>query len=180
LTSTAKPPRQEHQLRAVLEADPPTPLGLQFLVENFHQAARQIARQQITPSLRLLPLVGRAGPPLDARPLLRLRHRRVQLLLQSRFGREEVAERQLRLAGMEPLGLVAEQPALQQRILVGKIRDGLLERGYLGPHLRLHANELALQRRQQTGHLLRRLRRWLSGRARHAVTYNDRDRASQQ
>jgi hypothetical protein len=52
----------------------------------------------------------------------------IQLLLELLFLVEEAAERELKLARLHPLRLVAEDAALEQLIFVRQIDDGFAER----------------------------------------------------
>ena len=75
-TSTHEAAAPEHQLLALLEADPPASLGFQLLVEDLHQAAGQAAREQVAApfgfsrSSREMqgPLGSRSRPSPPARP----------------------------------------------------------------------------------------------------------------
>jgi hypothetical protein len=71
---------------------------------------------------------------------------------------EKIAERELQLARQAPLGLVAVQSSLEQRVLVREVRDRVLERRDLDRHLRLEPRMLRLELRDQR-HDIRRLRR---------------------
>jgi hypothetical protein len=86
-----------------------------------------------------LPRVG-AGPR---------RCRGGELPLQLLLSGEEVPQHQLRLARVTALGLVAVQPALEQRILMRQVGNGVLQRLHLRGGLRLDPYDLRLQRRDQ-------------------------------
>jgi hypothetical protein len=78
---------------------------------------------------------------------------------------------------MTAFGFVAEQPPLEQRVLVREVGDRVLQRRDLRRRLGLHADELGLERGDQRGQLLRRQRASarIGSRARHESTYTDRD-----
>ena len=178
LEEDVEPARPVGELRRVLEADAPAAPRLERLVEDLEHHARQLAREQIAPAV---------GPRRPGARALR-RGRRggrgvldllVQGALELRFAREQVAERELELARVAPLGLVAVEPPLEHGVLVGEPRDRVLERGDLDRHLGLDPGELRLELREHGRHGRRRQRRRLVGSSSHASPLHDADRAAQ-
>jgi len=140
----------------------------QLLVEDLQQEAGQVAREQVPASrwlgLGLLSGGGRLGRGTAVGP--RFGDGLVELLLQLFLRVEQVAQRQLKLVGLAALRLVAVDAALEQLVFVRQVDDGLAEGLILSlvlPHLRLHANELNLQRRDGGRELRqgRRSGRWI-------------------
>ena len=67
------------------------------------------------------------------------------------YARQQISERELYLSGPRPLGPVAEQPSLEQRVFVGQFGQALLERCDFGGRRRVTRRQLHLQRRDRLG-----------------------------
>ena len=169
-----EPTATERELGRVLESDQPCAAGLERRIADLDGDARQIAREQIAAAMRARFALA-LGWVRRGRRVLRLLDGGVEIRLELRLGREQVTERELQLAGPEPLGLRAEQPALEQRVFVREVGQALLERG----HLRHHLCALGLEARDRRRHHLGRHRVELLGERRHEIFRTRRDLTAQ-
>ena len=136
----------EHELQAVLEPDPPRAVRLVSFVEDLDNDTRQLAEVEVPTPLGRGAWTRRLGVRIHC--VLDLADRVVELLLEPRLAREQVAQCELELARVAALRPVAVQPPLEQRVLVGQVGHGVLERGYLCDRLGLERDQLGLERRE--------------------------------
>jgi hypothetical protein len=135
----------KHELQAFLEADP---LGglLQILVQDFQQKTRQIAGRKVPTTLGPRLVDGWLCPALII-AAVGLGYGLIELLLELLFCIQEAAQRELQLARVRALGLVAVDAPLEQLVFVRQIEQCLAQRLIL----RFDGEQLCLERRNDGG-----------------------------
>jgi hypothetical protein len=97
---------------------------------NLDRDARQIAREKVAPAVRAR-LAFALRRFRRGSVTLRFFDRRVEVRLQLRLGRQQIAKCELQLARHAALAPRPEQPPLEQRVLMREVGKAVLECGHL-------------------------------------------------